>query len=99
MKKLFFVFLLLSQLFCVSAQGGGSKDIHLLGFASDLQFVGFAQPLDVSVLVGPHFYLGEYDWNAKFVDWWTFPAVDVAVTYWLTKTFAIGGSVGYRQYI
>lgn len=102
MKKLPILFFLLLQAICIPVQGGdgsqlGSENL-LSGFDTRQQVMGLSRPLDVSVLVGPHFYLGEADYEAKFLDWWTFPAVDVAVTYWLTKCFAIGGSVEYRSY-
>ena len=36
------------------------------------------------------FYLGEEDWEAKFLDWWTFPAIDVNLSKWITPIFGFG---------
>lgn len=48
------------------------------------------QNWEVSVGLGTQFYLGEEDWQAKFLDWWTFPAIDVNLSKWITPIFGFG---------
>ena len=48
------------------------------------------QNWEVSVGLGTQFYLGEEDWQAKFLDWWTFPAIDLNLSKWITPIFGFG---------
>ena len=48
------------------------------------------QNWEVSVGLGTQFYLGEEDWQAKFLDWWTFPAIDINLSKWITPIFGFG---------
>lgn len=52
------------------------------------------QNWEVSVGLGTQFYLGENDWQAKFLDWWTFPAIDVNLSKWITPVFGFGIDLG-----
>lgn len=54
--------------------------------------------MDFGVSVGTSFYMGEYDWEAGFKDWWTFPAVNLSATYWMTRCIGVGGDLFYRKY-
>ena len=51
------------------------------------------QNWELSVGLGTQFYLGENDWQAKFLDWWTFPAIDVNLSKWITPVFGFGVDV------
>ena len=48
------------------------------------------QNWEVSVGLGTQFYLGEEDWQEKFLDWWTFPAIDLNLSKWITPIFGFG---------
>lgn len=48
------------------------------------------QNWELSVGLGTQFYLGEEDWEAKFLDWWTFPSIDVNLSKWITPIFGFG---------
>lgn len=52
------------------------------------------QNWEVSVGLGTQFYLGEMDWKANFLDWWTFPAIDVNLSKWITPVFGFGIDLG-----
>lgn len=53
------------------------------------------QNWEVSVGLGTQFYMGEEDWGitgakSKFLDWWTFPSIDVNLSKWITPIFGFG---------
>ena len=52
------------------------------------------QNWEVSVGLGTQFYMGENDWRANFLDWWTFPAIDVNLSKWITPIFGFGIDLG-----
>lgn len=54
--------------------------------------------LDLGFSVGTCLYMGEYDWEAGFKDWWSFPALDLSATYWVTRCIGVGGDVFFRKY-
>ncbi len=51
------------------------------------------QNWELSVGLGTQFYMGEVDWKAKFIDWWTFPAIDLNLSKWITPVFGFGVDV------
>lgn len=52
------------------------------------------QNWEVSVGLGTQFYLGENDWQTSFLNWWTFPAIDVNLSKWITPIFGFGIDLG-----
>ena len=54
-------------------------------------------PVDFSFAFGISAYMGEYDRDATFQDWWTFPALNFSVSYWLTHCFGIGADVVFNK--
>ena len=52
------------------------------------------QNWELSVGLGTQFYMGECDWKANFIDWWTFPAIDVNLSKWITPIFGFGIDLG-----
>ncbi|KWW31698.1 MAG: major outer membrane protein OmpA [bacterium P3] len=58
----------------------------------------FANNWELSFSLGPQFYIGEYDWEADFIDWWTFPSFDVTLTKWASPLFGVGFGLSYSRY-
>lgn len=58
----------------------------------------FANNWELSFSMGPQFYIGEYDWEADFIDWWTFPTFDVTLTKWASPLFGVGFGLSYNRY-
>ena len=52
------------------------------------------QNWELSVGLGTQFYLGETDWETSFLNWWTFPAIDVNLSKWITPIFGFGIDLG-----
>lgn len=84
MRKLFFTLLLFFPFTLCEAQV--------------LVYSPTSHSMDFGVSVGTSFYMGEYDWEAGFKDWWTFPAVNLSATYWMTRCIGVGGDLFYRKY-
>lgn len=53
---------------------------------------------ELSFSTGPQFYIGEYDWEADFLDWWTFPTFDFSITKWSSPLFGVGFGLSYNRY-
>lgn len=58
----------------------------------------FANNWALSFSVGPQFYIGEYDYYADFIDWWTFPSFDLTLTKWASPVFGVGFGLTYSRY-
>lgn len=58
----------------------------------------FANNWALSFSVGPQFYIGEYDYFADFIDWWTFPSIDLTLTKWASPNFGVGFGATFSPY-
>lgn len=84
MRKLLFALLLLMPFTFCKAQ--------------TLVYPSTHHSLDLGFSAGTCLYMGEYDWEAGFKDWWSFPALDFSATYWVTRCIGVGGDVFFRKY-
>lgn len=58
----------------------------------------FANNWEIGLSVGPSFYIGEEDWHANFLDWWSVPAVDLTITKWASPLLGLSLGFSYRPY-
>ncbi len=58
----------------------------------------FSNNWEVGLSVGPSIYIGEYDYEANFLDWWSVPAVDLTFTKWASPLLGLSLGFSYHPY-
>lgn len=110
MKKFYLILVAMSVMAFANAQGNQTTvtqtnadgSVHTITTTTyEKQTVSsthFSNNWEIGLSVGPSFYIGEYDYKANILDWWSIPAVDLTITKWASPLLGLSMGFSYHPY-